>query len=83
MIIYKNENWLMAEAMERMLARHPGFNGGQGRAHTDELWEKVIAEQGHDPRLTTSLPISLEQLSADVKALTAINDQWTDRRIVS
>jgi hypothetical protein len=82
MIIYKNENWLMAEAMERMLARHPGFNGGQGRAHTDELWAKVIAEQGHDPRANTT-PISLEQLSADVKALRAINEMFADRRIVS
>ena len=82
MITIKNENWLMAEAMERMLARHPTFNGGLGRVATDALWEKVIAEQGHDPRLTTT-PISLEQLTADVKALTAINEQWTDRRIVS
>lgn len=82
MIIHKNENWLMAEAMERMLVRHPGFNGGKGRGATDKLWEKVIAEQGHDPRTNTT-PLSLEQLSADVKALAAINDQWTDRRIVS
>lgn len=82
MIIHKNENWLMAEAMERMLARHPGFNGGQGRAHTDELWEKVIKEQGHDPRANTE-PLSLEQLSADVARLRAINEQWTDRRTVS
>ena len=82
MITIKNENWLMAEAMERMLARHPTFNGGQGRASTDALWEKVIAEQGHDPRLTTA-PISLEQLTADVARLKAINEQWTDRRIVS
>jgi hypothetical protein len=82
MIIYKNENWLMAEAMERMLFRHPDFNRGQGRAHTDELWAKVIKEQGHDPRLTTT-PLSLEQLSADVKALTAINEMFADRRIVS
>jgi hypothetical protein len=82
MIIHKNENWLMAEAMERMLARHPTFNGGQGRTHTDELWAKVIAEQGHDPRLTTT-PLSLEQLSADVKALTAINEMFADRRTVS
>ena len=82
MITIKNENWLMAEAMERMLARHPTFNGGQGRAQTDKLWEKVIAEQGHDPR-TNATPLSLEQLTADVKALTAINEQWTDRRIVS
>ena len=82
MIIYKNENWLMAEAMERMLARHPDFNGGQGRAHTDELWAKVIKEQGHDPRANTT-PISLEQLSADVKALTAINEMFAGRRIVS
>jgi hypothetical protein len=82
MIIHKNENWLMAEAMERMLARHPDFNGGQGRTHTDELWAKVIAEQGHDPRANTT-PISLEQLSADVKALTAINEMFADRRIVS
>jgi hypothetical protein len=82
MIIKKNENWLMAEAMERMLARHPGFNGGQGRTHTDELWAKVIKEQGHDPRLTTT-PLSLEQLSADVARLHAINEQWADRRIVS
>jgi hypothetical protein len=82
MIIHKNENWLMAEAMERMLARHPGFNGGKGRAHADELWEKVIKEQGHDPRANTT-PISLEQLSADVKALRAINEMFADRRIVS
>ena len=82
MIIYKNENWLMAEAMERMLARHPGFNGGQGRKHTDELWAKVIKEQGHDPRANAE-PLSLEQLSADVARLRAINEQWTDRRTVS
>ena len=82
MITIKNENWLMAEAMERMLLRHPTFNGGQGRKSTDELWEKVIKEQGHDPRLTTA-PISLEQLTADVARLKAINEQWTDRRIVS
>ena len=82
MIIHKNENWLMAEAMERMLARHHGFNGGQGRARTDELWAKVIKEQGHDPRANTT-PISLEQLSADVKALTAMNEKFADRRTVS
>ena len=82
MITIKNENWLMAEAMERMLLRHPTFNGGQGRKSTDELWQKVIAEQGHDPRANAT-PLSLEQLTADVKALTAINEQWTDRRIVS
>jgi hypothetical protein len=82
MITYKNENWLMAEAMERMLARHPGFNGGQGRTHTDELWAKVIKEQGHDPRANAE-PISLEQLTADVKALTAINEMFADRRMVS
>lgn len=82
MITIKSENWLMAEAMERMLLRHPGFNGGQGRTHTDELWAKVIKEQGHDPRANTT-PLSLEQLSADVKALTAINEMFADRRIVS
>jgi hypothetical protein len=82
MIIHKNENWLMAEAMERMLARHPDFNGGQGRAHADELWEKVIKERGEDPRANAE-PISLEQLSADVARLRAINEQWTDRRTVS
>jgi len=82
MITIKSENWLMAEAMERMLARHPGFNGGQGRAHADELWEKVIKEQGHDPRANTT-PLSLEQLSADVARLRAINEQWADRRTVS
>jgi hypothetical protein len=82
MIIYKNENWLMAEAMERMLLRHPGFNGGQGRAHTDELWAKVIKERGEDPRANAE-PLSLEQLSADVARLRAINEQWTDRRTVS
>jgi len=82
MIIHKNENWLMAEAMERMLARHPGFNGGQGRAHADELWAKVIKEQGEDPRANAE-PLSLEQLSADVARLRAINEQWTDRRTVS
>ena len=81
MIIHKNENWLMAEAMERMLLQHPNFNNGLGRAQTDKRWEKVIEEQGHDPRLTTTLPISLAQLSADVKALAAINEQWADRRI--
>ena len=82
MITIKNENWLMAEAMERMLSRHPTFNGGQGRVATDKLWAKVIEEQGHDPRANAT-PLSLEQLTADVKALTAINEQWTDRRIVS
>ena len=82
MITIKSENWLMAEAMERMLLRHPGFNGGQGRTHTDELWEKVIKELGHDPRANTE-PLSLEQLSADVARLRAINEQWTDRRTVS
>lgn len=82
MITIKNENWLLAEAMERMLARHPTFNGGQGRVATDKLWAKVIEEQGYDPRANAT-PLSLEQLSADVKALTAINEQWTDRRIVS
>jgi hypothetical protein len=81
MIIKKNENWLMAEAMERMLARHPGFNGGQGRTHTDELWAKVIKERGEDPRANAE-PISLEQLTADVKALTAINEMFADRRTV-
>ena len=82
MITIKNETWLMAEAMERMLLRHPTFNGGQGRASTDALWEKVIAEQGHDPRANAT-PLSLEQLTADVKALTAINEMFADRRIVS
>ena len=82
MITIKNETWLMAEAMERMLARHPTFNGGQGRVQTDKLWEKVIAEQGHDPRANAT-PLSLEQLTADVKALTAINEMFADRRIVS
>jgi len=82
MITIKSENWLMAEAMERMLLRHPGFNGGQGRTHTDELWAKVIKEQGEDPRANAE-PLSLEQLSADVARLRAINEQWTDRRTVS
>jgi len=82
MITIKSENWLMAEAMERMLLRHPGFNGGQGRAHADELWAKVIKERGEDPRANAE-PLSLEQLSADVARLRAINEQWTDRRTVS
>ena len=82
MITIKSESWLMAEAMERMLLRHPGFNGGQGRLHADELWAKVIKERGEDPRANAE-PLSLEQLSADVARLRAINEQWTDRRTVS
>ena len=82
MITIKNENWLMAEAMERMLARHPTFNGGQGRASTDKLWEKVIKEQGHDPR-DNATPISDEQLAFDVARLDSINEMFADRRIVS
>ena len=82
MITIKNDTWLMAEAMERMLARHPTFNGGQGRASTDKLWEKVIAEQGHDPRANAT-PISDEQLAFDVARLDNINEMFADRRNVS
>ena len=79
MITIKNENWLMAEAMERMLSRHPTFNGGQGRKNTDELWQKVIAEQGHDPRVNAT-PISDEQLAFDVARLHDIHEMFADRR---
>ena len=82
MITIKSENWLIAEAMERMLATHPTFNGGLGRIRADDLWEKVIKERGEDPRVNAT-PISDEQLAFDVARLNDINEMFADRRIVS
>ena len=79
MIIIKSENWLLAEAMERMLETHPNFNGGLGRIRADDLWEKVIKAHGEDPRANAT-PISDEQLAFDVARLHDINEMFADRR---
>ena len=79
MIIIKSENWLLAEAMERMLETHPDFNGGLGRIRADDLWEKVIKARGEDPRVNAP-PISAEQLAFDVARLHDINEMFADRR---
>jgi hypothetical protein len=82
MITIKSENWLLAEAMERMLAVYPTFNGGLGRTRVDDLWQKVIAERGEDPRANAT-PISDEQLAFDVARLDDINEMFADRRTLS
>ena len=81
-MITKSLNWLWAEAMERLLVSHPTFNGGQGRVMTDKLWEKVIKERGEDPR-DNATPISDEQLAYDRRRFEAMNEMFSDRRIVS
>lgn len=78
-IIIKSENWLLAEAMERMLANHPTFNGGLGRVRADDLWEKVIGERGSDPRVNAP-PISDEQLACDRARFEAMNEMFADRQ---
>ena len=79
MITIKSENWLLAEAMERMLKNHPDFNGGLGRIRADDLWEKVIKARGEDPRVNAPT-ISDEQLAFDVARLHDINEMFADRR---
>ena len=79
MIIIKSENWLRAEAMERMLKNHPSFNGGKGGPYTNGLWQKVIEERGSDPR-DNATPISDEQLAFDMARLNDINEMFADRR---
>ena len=81
-MITKSLNWLWAEAMERLLVSHPGFNGGNGRKMTDGLWQKVIEERGEDPRLNTT-PISDEQLAYDRARFDKMNEMFADRRTVS
>lgn len=81
-MITKSLNWLWAEAMERLLVSHPGFNGGNGRKMADGLWQKVIAERGEDPRLNAT-PISDEQLAYDRARFEAMNEKFADRRTVS
>lgn len=82
MITIKSENWLLAEAMERMLEIHPDFNGGLGRIRADDLWQKVIKARGEDPRVNAP-PISDEQLAFDVARLNDINEMFADRRTLS
>ena len=77
-MIIKNENLLIAEAMDRWLARFP--NDIAGKARNNDRWATVLIERdGNDPRLNTT-PISAEQLAFDIAALDRINEMFADRR---